>query len=120
MNNLVRFHDLHTHLALEQFIQALNDAHLTHYASDLLPELELANEIGFMESIGKAQQVMATLNLPIESHFKRIYRTKEGCIYCDYKLSHVAYLLVGINGDVSNPKVAGIQYELINRLLRIM
>lgn len=117
MNTIVRFHDFHMHLALEQFAQALNDAHLTHYASDLLPELELANEISFMDSIGKAQQVMATLNLPVESHFKRIYRNNEGCIYCDYKLSHIAYLLVSINGDVANPKVAGIQYELISRLL---
>lgn len=117
MNTLVRLHDIQMHGVINQFVNALNDAQLTHYASDLLPELELANEISFMESITRAQQVMATLNLPIEGHFKRIYRTTEGCIYCDYKLSHVAYLLVSINGDVANKKVASIQYELIKRLI---
>lgn len=117
MDNLIRLQDLQMHSALRDFLIALSDARLIHYASDLLPELELIDEVDFMSSIQKAKQVMATLHMPVEEHFRRIYRTREGLVYCDYKLSHVAYLLVGINGDVSNKKVASIQYELIKRLL---
>ncbi|OFY50976.1 MAG: hypothetical protein A2W85_05025 [Bacteroidetes bacterium GWF2_41_31] len=116
MDNLIRIQDLQMHSALSEFLIALSDARLIHYASDLLPELELNNEVDFMNSIQKAKQVMATLHMPVEEHFKRIYRTRDGLVYCDYKLSHVAYILVGINGDVSNKKVASIQYELIKRL----
>ncbi len=117
MNTLARFHEYQTNRALLNFLNALADAQLTHYASDLLPELELANEIEFMHSIQKAQQVLTTLSLPVGRHFKKIYRTRDGHVFCDYKLSHVAYMLVGINGNVANRKVASIQLELIKKLL---
>lgn len=117
MDNLIRLQDLQIHSALSEFLIALRDARLIHYASDLLPELELANEVDFMISIRKAKRVMATLNLPVEEHFRKIYRTRGEYVFCDYKLSHIAYLLVSINGDVENQQVARIQLELVNRLL---
>lgn len=117
MNTLVRLHDFQTNRALLGFLNALADAQLTHYASDLLPELELVDEIEFMRSIKKAQQVLTTLSLPLDQHFRKIYRTREGHVFCDYKLSPMAYMLVGINGNVANRKVASIQHELIKKLL---
>ncbi len=103
--------------AIRNFLDALVDNELKHYASDLFPELEMTDEAAFNKSLLRAQQVCETLNIPIHHHFKRIYRTSSGRIYCDYKLSHTAYILVGINGDAKHEKVAKIQMELVKLLL---
>ncbi len=100
-----------------EFVKALINTQLKHYASDLFPELEMIDENKFNRGIVRAQQVCTTLNLPIHEHFKKIYRTSGNHIYCDYRLSHTAYLLVGINGDVESKKVAQIQMELVKKLI---
>ncbi len=118
MKTLTNTNDLHNVQFLASFLKAVIDKQLMHYASDLYPELELINEATFNKSLTRAQQVCATLNLPINEHFKKIYRTSGKHIYCDYKLSHTAYILISINGDVESKKVAQIQMELVNRLLQ--
>ncbi len=115
MNMLIKTNDIPQ--PLKDFITAIIDTQLKHYASDLFPELEVVDETIFNISLTRAQQVCTTLNLPLHKHFRKIYRTSGDQIYCDYRLSHTAYLLVGINGDVESKKVAQIQMELINKLL---
>ncbi len=118
MNALVRTDDIQNVQFVASFLRAIVDAQLTHYASDLYPELESIDEITFNNSLQRAQQVCTTLNLPIHEHFKKIFRTSGRHIYCDYRLSHTAYILVSINGNVESKKVAQIQMELVERLLR--
>lgn len=117
MNMLIKTDDIHTAQCLADFSRAIIDTRLKHYASDLYPELELMDEDTFNHGLVRAQQVCTTLNLPLHEHFKKVYRTSDNHIYCDYRLSHTAYLLVGINGDVGSRKVAQIQLELVNKLL---
>jgi len=103
---------------IADFIFAVKDSKLVHYASDLFPELDMVDEELFNHSLYRAQKVCTTMNFPVHEHFKKVYRTSDNNIYCDYKLSHIAYLLVSINGDVSSKKVAKIQMELVNTLLK--
>jgi len=100
-----------------EFISALVNTQLKHYASDLFPELEVVDEGTFNQGLVRAQQVCATMNIPLHEHFKKVYRTDGNRIYCDYRLSHTAYLLVGMNSDVGSKKVAKIQFELVKKLL---
>lgn len=102
---------------IANFVTAIVESQLTHYASDLYPELGVENDTLFIDSLNRAQQVCATLKLPVKEHFKKVYRFAEGDVYCDYKLSHTAYILVSINGDVSRRNVARIQMELVKYLL---
>lgn len=117
MNTLVRTDDIHSVQFLADFLRAIIDTKLKHYASDLYPELESFDENIFNNSLKRAQQVCATLDLPIHEHFKKVYRTFGNHIYCDYRLSHTAYLLVSINGDVGSKRVAQVQMELVNQIL---
>ncbi|MBC8320425.1 MAG: hypothetical protein H8E34_06870 [Bacteroidetes bacterium] len=117
MRAIIKTDDVYTTQHLTNFIKALIDSRLKHYASDLYPELEMIDKEAFNQSLIRAQKVCATLNLPLHMHFKKVYRTSGNNIYCDYRLSHTAYLLVGINGDVESKKVAQIQLELVNRLI---
>ncbi len=100
-----------------EFVKTLINIQLKHYASDLFPELEMIDETKFNKGLVRAQQVCTTLNLPLNEHFKKVFRTSGNHVYCDYRLSHTAYLLVGINGDVQSKKVAQIQMELVKKLL---
>ncbi len=118
MNTLIHFDHLsHSNKSINDFMNAVIENELKHYASDLFPELEMTDEKAFNDSLYRAEQVLITMNLPVSKHFKKVYRTSKGKVYCDYKLSHIAYLLVGINGDVRRSKVAKIQMELVKLLL---
>lgn len=118
MSMLINTDYTHYDQSFTEFVKALVNTQLKHYASDLFPELETVDEITFNRGLIRAQKVCATLNMPIHEHFKKVYRTSGNKIYCDYRLSHTAYLLVGLNGDVESKKVAQIQIELVERLLK--
>ena len=117
MSNLIIIDHSQPTNSILNFINALADTRLRHYASDLFPELEMTDEKSFNKSLYKAQQVCSTLRIPVHEHFKKIYRTSGNHVYCDYKLSHTAYILIGINGDVSRQKVAQIQMDLVSSLI---
>ncbi len=117
MSTLIKIEHTHQPKPILDFINAIADIQLKHYASDLFPELNMTDEETTNHSIIRAQQVCSTLNLPINKHFKKIYRTSGTRIYCDFKLSHTAYVLVSINGDVNSERVAQIQMELVKSLL---
>ena len=117
MSTLVKIEHSQNWHAIRNFIVAVADSQLKHYASDLFPELEMIGEEMLNSSIKRAKQVCYTLNLPVQDHFRKVYRTDGNNIYCDYRLSHTAYLLVSINGDVSSRKVAQIQMELVKSLI---
>lgn len=117
MSTLIRTDHTVYSQSFTEFVSALIDTQLKHYASDLFPELEMKDENAFNQGLVRAQQVCTTMNLPLHEHFKKVYRTDGNHIYCDYRLSHTAYLLVGINSDVGSKKVAQIQFELVKILL---
>ncbi len=117
MSTLIRIEHVHHRQPLFDFVNAVVESQLKHYASDLFPELEMNDMDILNHSLARAQQVCTTLNIPIKEHFKKIYRTSENNVYCDYKLSNTAYILVSLNGDVNMKKVAQIQLELANSLL---
>jgi hypothetical protein len=117
MNTLLKIEHGSNMQSMKDFLNAVLESQLKHYASDLFPELEMIDNDVLNHALRRAQQVCSTLNLPVRDHFKRIYRTDGNNTYCDYRLSHTAYLLVSINGDVSRKKVAQIQMELVKSLI---
>ena len=117
MSTLIKADHTHYTQSFTEFVNALINSQLVHYASDLFPELEMIDEQRFNHGIERAQQVCVTLKLPLHEHFKKVYRTSENQIYCDYRLSYTAYLLVGINGYVGSKKVAQIQMGMVKKLL---
>lgn len=117
MSTLIKSEYTYYNQSFAEFVKAVINAQLKHYASDLFPELETVDEITFNRGLIRAQKVCATLKLPLHEHFKKVYRTSGNNIYCDYRLSHTAYILVGLNGDVESKKVAQIQLELVKKLL---
>jgi hypothetical protein len=96
------------------FIDQVEDIGLVYYASDVAAEMEFEDMMEFHEALRRAMEMCLYAGIPITGNFKRIYKSSGIGIISDWKLSVLAYRLVGLNGKPSNPKVARMQIELLN------
>ena len=110
-NQLYRFR------GLLEFIDAVIDSDMRHYASEIIEMVEMGREQELLEAMQRAQTACQTMNIPIEQHFKKVYRESHQNVVCDYKLSPLAFGLICINANPANKNIARIQIEMINKLL---
>ncbi len=111
-DELYRFH------GLLEFIDAVIDSNMRHYASEIIELVEMGNEKEIINAMIRAQDACRALDIPVEEHFKKVYRDDlQHRVICDYKLSPLAFGLICINANPKNKNIARIQVELINKLL---
>ncbi|MDX5481990.1 MAG: hypothetical protein LPK07_09930 [Hymenobacteraceae bacterium] len=108
-----------THSPLEDFLDSLADQNLTCYATDLLQQRGCANmeELGL--AIRRATEVCNSLHLPLQENFKVVFRSQNGEVVQDWRLSPMAYLLMVINSDANNELVAKMQVAMVKRVLNL-
>ena len=109
----------HTHInrPIEGFLDSLTDCKLTCYASELL-ELHGCNNLQELsEAVRKATEVCNSMHLPLQENFKVVYRSRNGEVVQDWRLSPMAFLLTAINSDARNSYIAQLQVELVTRML---
>lgn len=102
----------------EEFLRGLHDRKLRYYASDIQETLGMLTVRQLKDSIGRAMDVLRAQQLPVDEHFKPIYRCEEKSVILDWKLSELGYCLVLLNGHPSHPAVARMQLDLIKKGLR--
>jgi hypothetical protein len=104
---------------LEAFLDSLADKQLTIYASDLLEQrgCDSIEELG--QAVRRATEICSTLHLPLRENFKVVYRSRNGKVVQDWRLSPMAYLLMVINSDFHNDVVARTQVEMVKRALNL-
>jgi hypothetical protein len=78
------------------------------YASELTDRLQIS-EKAFDDALERAFNACVSLEIPIKSNFKSVYRSFEDCLITDWKLSSLACYLIIINADPANAAVARIQ-----------
>lgn len=103
---------------LEKFLDSLADQNLTYYASDLLELTGCASMHELSLALKKATEVCNCMHLPLRENFKVVYRSREGEVLQDWRLSPMAYLLLIINSDVNSEVVAQMQVELVKKVLQ--
>ena len=62
--------------------------------------------------------ICQTAEMEIRQHFIPLYTQVDGILINDYKLSRLAYSLVILNADVSNPLVAYWQLKVMKNFLK--
>ncbi len=62
--------------------------------------------------------ICQTAEMEIRQHFIPLYTQVDGILINDYKLSRLAYSLVILNADVSNPLVAYWQLKVMKDFLK--
>ncbi|WP_114780653.1 hypothetical protein [Botryobacter ruber] len=104
--------------AIDEFMDSLADSNLTLYASDFLKlsGCHTMEEIG--QALMRATAVCNNMHLPLRENIKVVYRSQDGTVVPDFRLSPMAYMLMVINSDTCNNLVARTQAELVMRMLR--
>jgi hypothetical protein len=103
---------------LEGFLDSIAERNLTYYASDLLALTGCKSVQELSQALKKATEVCNCMDVPLQENFKVVYRSKEGEVLQDWRLSPMAYLLLIINSDVHSEIVAKMQYEIISKVLK--
>jgi len=114
---LVTFEQTQMNTSLESFLDSIANRNLTFYASDLLQQKGCATMQELGQAVRRATEVCTSMHLPLRDNFKAVFRSRNGEVMQDWRLSPMAYLLTVINADAKNELVAKTQVEIVRRLL---
>ncbi len=114
---LIDTNEVNRFKGLLEFIDAAIDSNMRHYASEIIELVEMGKEEELRGAMMRAQEACRVMDIPLENHFKKIFRDAEHSVVCDYKLSPLAFGLVCINASPANKNIARIQVEMIKKLM---
>jgi len=114
---LVTIAQTQTYSRLHEFIDSLADQQLTFYASDLLNQQGCDSMSTLEQAVKRATEVCSSMHLPLRENFKVVFRSQNGKLVQDWRLSPMAYLLMVLNADSHNALVARAQVEMVRRVL---
>lgn len=98
----------------KRFEKHINEGDFVCFASEAAEKMEFKNSNEYHKAIKSAMELCLHAGLSIENNFRQVYSCSiEGRILFDWKLSSLAYYLVCMNGETTNPKVAKMQIELL-------
>jgi hypothetical protein len=100
-------------LVVENFLEQLRELNLVRYASDAADDMEFEGIEEFNEAVKRAIELCIHAGIPVNQHFKRVYKTSVNSIVYDWRISELGYRLICLNGSTSNPKVARMQMEVL-------
>lgn len=101
---------------LEFIIGRLNDLRYRYYASELLDTLLHSRDYNIESAIRKAIAIMRITGLPVEKHFRRVYRSDIQGITGDWRLSELACGLIILSFDSGNKDVYEVQQIFLKHI----
>ncbi|WP_347159179.1 hypothetical protein [Pontibacter chitinilyticus] len=107
------------HSPIGDFINSLAESQLTYYASDLLNDKGCQSMEELSQAIRRATEVCSSMHLPLRENFKVVFRSSQGEVVQDWRLSPMAYMLMVINADSRNNLIARAQVEMVKRALHL-
>lgn len=114
---LATIDQIHNNSFIDDFLSNLQERNLTFYATDLLECEGCRNMDELGDAVRRATEVCTCMHLPLQENFKVVFRSNNGEVIQDWRLSPMAYMLLAINSDSSNQVVAKLQVELIKKVL---
>jgi hypothetical protein len=101
---------------IRELEQAINEAPLKYYASDILEEIGVSGQEQLCQTVKRAILALFYNHINVRKHIKPVYRIDFDSVFLDYKMSPVAaYFLIVNTGEMSE-EIARIQMELIRNL----
>lgn len=114
---LVTIEQTRTYAPLENFLESLAEKDLICYASDLLQQQGCESMDELSHAIRRASEVCSCMHVPLHENFKPVYRSRNGEVVQDWRLSPMAYMLTMLNADAKSEVVARTQLEMVRRFL---
>ena len=100
---------------LEEFEEIYSGLSRKYFASDL-SSLGIDNGQELTTAVQRAMQACRAAGLSVNRNFKKVYISKGGDIFRDWKISALARKLIILNADPSNPIIAKLQVKLAQRI----
>jgi hypothetical protein len=100
------------------FISRLIESRLQFYASQIFELLEMETQHQFLEALEKTIATLRLADIPVEHHIQPVYADLHGKIITDYKVTPLAFGLIGMHADPANMHIAKFKIELIKSFLR--
>lgn len=101
---------------IEDFIKMVHEIRYPYYASELLMKLVNTGNFNLEMAIRKASAICRLAGIPVQDHFRHIFRCEEHALTRDWKLSEFACSLIILSYDSIDEEVKEIQYSLIRYL----
>ncbi len=100
---------------IEEFLQGVAELNFRFYVSEIRQTAGLAGQAETEEAIRRAMDACRSQQLPLNEHFKPVYRCEEKKVILDWKLSELAWCLVMLNANPANPVVGQFQLTLLQK-----
>lgn len=100
---------------IEDFLQGVSELNFRFYVSEIQQSAGLAGQAETEEAVRRAMDACRTQQLPLNEHFKPVYRCEEKKVILDWKLSELAWCLVMINANPANPAISRFQLALLQK-----
>lgn len=98
---------------VNEFSERMEILNLRHYASEAASQMKFGSIDELQDSVKRAMDLCLSAGVPIKGNFQRVYKGFDSGLTNDWKLSLLAYHLVCLNGNSSNPNVAHLIIQLI-------
>ncbi len=105
--------DNHSNL-LDEIEERIADSTLHHYASELLEKC-LRDEQELESAMQRTMIALCGAHMPCRQHVKKVFVSYGSSIRNDWLVSDLAFRLIIMNADVSNPVVARLQVEMVKK-----
>ncbi|HWY37220.1 MAG TPA: damage-inducible protein D [Bacteroidia bacterium] len=96
-----------------EIAEEIKEKNLIFYASDAADKMAFESQEELQAAVKRAMELCIAQGYSVSSNFRRIFKSSPLGIIFDWKLSALAYNLVRLNGDPSNPLVAHLQISLL-------
>lgn len=100
---------------IEEFLQSVNELNFRFYVSEIQQMLGYTSLAEMDEAVRRAMNVCRGQRLPLQEHFKPVYRCEEKKVILDWRLSEFGYCLVLVNSDPAHPAVGHFQISLLQK-----
>ena len=84
------------------------------YASELISLMHFENWTDIQTAYDRAVSVLEKAQIPLEKHFRSVYRVSDEGLTKDLKLSPLAARLLVVNSNADNSTVAKVQVKLLH------
>lgn len=118
METMLKIYDPLDGIFADIQLHRISHIQLNHLASELMDDFGYQDEKDLHIALMRTFEICCALKIPINQHFKKIYRSQEDTLVIDWQLSDFASCLLLLNGNSRNPNVAKAQLQYLAKVTK--
>ncbi len=100
------------------FLQTLVESRMKYYASEIFKILEMETQQQFIDALDKTIQTLHLAQIPVEHHIQPVYADYHGKALVDYKMTPLAFGLIGMYADPTGKILARFKVNGVRAMMK--